>query len=376
MTLQNESWYYVVMASFIMKEVLNMNTLMNVEILTNQSVRDYIVTFVNSKSKNTAQSYMRNISNFFRSVKHKELNQLIDSDLNIDILVIMKYRNLLVESGQYKNNTINQMIKSIKSFYDFLKGTSKYSYLETGFFKNFDDLPDDTENIDIFSPEEAWILAELALAEQRDGLKKKALILTAAATGIRKDALRQLTLSNFKKSKFKENVYIISSNGRGTKNRVLDKSKMIEKEIHFELYNMIKEAHGNNDETAIIFDLSSTAIDDMMKRLVKKAGFDNRQNLSFHSLRKTGVMWVDEYTNGDAIAITAQGNWANPETAYRSYIDRKRKINLAGVGMFEKIDNDIYNELSRDELIQLLKSVGNGLGAQLRDKAKKIIENR
>jgi site-specific recombinase XerD len=347
-----------------------MLALENVEILRNKSVFENIQTFIryrSKRSKNTAKAYENDIRLFFKIVKHKELERLTPEDLKISLPEAYEYQNVLVDSGEFKNNTVNRKVNVIKSLYFFLKGCE---YKVNPFvFKQVKDLPDDTENIDFLTPDEVWLLADLALTEQRDGLKKRALILTAGTTSIRKNAIRKLKLSHFKKSEEKENTYIIETD-------FFDKSKLIRKEIHENLYKLIKEAHGNKSEDEIIFDISNTAIDEMMKRLIKKAGFDPKRNISFHSLRKAGVMWVDEFTNGDMVAITAQGNWSSPTVAYNNYINKKRKVNLAGVGMFEYNDDSIFDELTREEMLKLLKSVGNGLGAQLKSKAKEIIDNR
>jgi len=342
----------------------------NVGIIRNQSVFENIQSFLRNyekRSKNTGIAYENDIRLFFRVLKHKELEQLSEEDLKVSLPEIFQYQNLLIESGEYKNSTINRKINTIKSLYSYLKGC-EYD-VNPFVFKQIKDLPNDTKNIGFLTPDEVWLLADLALQEQRDGLKKRALILTAGTTSIRKSAIRKLKMSHFRKSEDDDHTYIIESD-------FFDKSKLIEKRIHEKLYFLIKEAHGDKGEDELIFDISDTAIDDMMKRLIKKAGFDPKRNLSFHSLRKAAIMWVDEFTNGDMVAITAQGDWTSPTVAYTNYINKKRKTNLAGIGMFEDSDNSIYDELTREEMLCLLKSIGNGLGAQLRSKAKEILKNR
>jgi len=46
------------------------------------------------------------------------------------------------------------------------------------------------------------------------------------------------------------------------------------------------------------------------------------------------------------------------------------------MAMFENIPESIFDELTREELLQLVKSIKNGTGYILKREAKKIIENR
>ncbi|MNW55260.1 hypothetical protein D3C74_329080 [compost metagenome] len=151
---------------------------------------------------------------------------------------------------------------------------------------------------------------------------------------------------------------------------------MIYKEIHPYLYNLLLGLKRNDDPNDNIFTLSYGSLNDMIIRLCKKAGLNPQRNLSFHSLRKSGVRLVDEMTNGDKVAIMSQGGWSSFDVGYKSYIGQERKVNLAGIAMFEDINESVFEELTQEEMLGLLKSFGNGFGILLRREAQKIINKR
>lgn len=348
------------------------SSLHNVAILNTGMVNGHIISFINNKanrSMNTAEAYDKDIRLFFKLVKNKNIEQLEIVDVKVKLSDLLDYQTLLKDSNKYKNNTINRMIASVKSLYSFLKA-NEYD-VNPFIFKEVKELSDDTKTIGFISPDEVKYIAELALDEKHNGIQKKALILLAASTSIRKDAVLNIRYGHIIKHENKNNVYVIGSS------ELFDKGKMVQgKEIHKDIYDMLISFQGNKQHSDLVFDVSPTAIDTMIKRLCIKAGFDPNRNISWHSLRKAGVMWTDEATNGDIIAITAQGGWSSPTVAYKSYIDKKRKVNLAGEGMFENVDETVFDELSRDEMLTLLKGFGNGFGTQLRRKAQELVDGR
>ena len=349
-------------------------TLHNVISMNSDSVYSRIMTFINNKSKRggtTGEEYLRDIKLFFKVMKNKEIEDLTCEDIEISLPELLEYQNILIDSGKYKNNTINRKFASLKSLYNYLKAC-KFN-VDPMVFEGVDDLPDDTENIGYLSSDEAKLLAELAYrTEKHKPLEKKVLILLAASTSMRKSAILNIRFCNIKKHETKKDVYVIESNGKNT--RLFDKSKVVKgKEIHAELYKMILQLKGNRLDTDKIFTIPASTIDLMIKRLCKRAGFDPNRNISFHSLKKAGIKWVREATNGDPVAIQAQGGWSSLAVA-NHYLEPE--ANMAGIGMFEKIDKNIFKELTREEMLELLESFGDGLGYRLYRKAKEIIEKR
>lgn len=348
----------------------------NVTILPQENVYRYIQSFIKSKkhkSKNTAYEYEKDIRLFFSVIKNKNIENLQPEDLNIKLADIEDYKNFLCEEyrnargEKYKNNSINRKINAIRSLYSYLKANEFDVNVEI--FKQVDELPDDTKHIGHLTNQEVWMLANLASMELHKSKEKRALILLAASTSIRKDAILKLRFRHITPSVSDKDKFIINAPD------ILDKGEKIYKEIHRVLYEMIieiKEIEERTDDD-YIFTLSSSAVDYMIKNLCKKADIPEYRNISFHSLKKAGIIFAHELT-GDLFTAQSQGGHKTPVTTSKYYLEKKP--NIAGMAMFENIPDTIFDELTRDELIQLVKSIKNGTGLLLKRKAKEILENR
>ena len=346
----------------------------NVTILPQDNVYRYIQSFIKSKkrkSENTAIEYENDIRLFFSVVKNKNIEKLKPEDLSIKLADLEDYQNFLYEEyrnskgKKYKNNTINRKINSIRSLYSYLKANE--FDVNTEIFKQVDELPDDTKHIGYLSHDEVWILADLALTEKHKPKEKRVLILFAASTSIRKDAILKLRFRHIVPSVDDKDKYIIDPPD------IFDKGERIYKHIHKVLYDMIMELKEDRPDDDFIFTLSPSAIDYMMKNLCKKAGIPEHRRITFHSLKKAGVIFAHELS-GDLFTAQSQGGHKTPVTTSKYYLEKK--ANVAGMAMFEDISDNIFDELTRDELLQLVKGVKNGLLFALKREAKKILENR
>lgn len=342
----------------------------NVTKLNSNRVYNHIISFLNGKrnnSKNTAKAYEADIKQFFLYYKGKTIEQLDFNDLAVLMSDIYDYRTYLSNIKKYKNNVVNQKISAIRSLYRFLKGNG-YDVNPEAF--DIGNLQDDSKKRGFLNLDEVLRLAELAIeCETHNKYMKRALIFTAFATSMREDALLKLRYSDIRPSE-DPNKYIIEPD-------YLDKGKKIYKEIHAKVYNYLVEAREKDVRVRKddkIFTMDTKGIQQMMKRLCEKAGFDPRRNITFHSIRKAGADFVYEITGGDIFAVTSQGNWSNPKTVHDRYL--KQQANVAGMAAFEIIDDDIFEQLTHDELLKLVKSIKSGLGIKLKREAKYILDNR
>ncbi|MFL1672472.1 tyrosine-type recombinase/integrase [Paenibacillus dendritiformis] len=343
----------------------------NVTKINSNRVCNHIISFLNGKkntSKNTAKAYETDIKQFFLYCKGKTIEQLEEGDLPVLMSDIYDYRTYLLENKKYTNMSSNRKIKSVRSLYRFFKGNG-YDVNPDAF--NIGHLPDDSSAYGILTREEVFCLASLALeSELYNPYMKRALILTAFGTSMREDALLNLTYDDIRASSEDPNLFIIEP-------KFLDKGKKIRKEIHPDIYSAILEARerGGRKQSDRIFTIDPKGICYMMKRLVKKAGFDSKRNITFHSLRKAGTEFVNEYTGGDMTAITAQGDWSSPVIPYKHYI--KKPTNLAGTAAFENIDENVFDQLKHEDLLHLVKSLkNNGVGMRLKKEAKNILNKK
>jgi integrase len=338
----------------------------NVTRLNQGRVYNHITTFlINTakKSENTAAKYERDIRRFFKYVCDKDIEDLEPDDLDVDYIEVIEYQNFLAD--QYKNSTVNNSLTGLISLYRTLK-RNKYDVNPENF--KLDELPDDSDRIGFLTPDEAKYLARLAYTERFNGAMKEALILLAASTSLRKTAIRKLRYCDITPSPDgNQDKFIIYS----SENR--DKGKKVEKEIHRVVYEKLLAFKGDKKDDELIFEINNVGISKMMQRLCSKAGIDPSRRVSFHSLKKAGVQFAKDYTKGDMLAVKNQGGWRSMQMT-TVYLEEQR--NVAGMGMFEEIDDSIYDKLTRDELLALIKGIGNGVGASLRNDAKKIVDGR
>jgi integrase len=346
------------------------------KLYTNNTVFAHIQSFLRSKglkSKNTQTTYEADIRQFFSYMRDKPIEELSSSDLlfvNSDILDYQIYlsEDYRDEHGNpYKNTTVNRKMASLQSLYAFLKRNEYPVNVEA---MKVDPLPDDSNGYGFLTFDEAEQLAQLALTEREMGKEKRALILLATRTSLRKNALLSLKYSDIRQSEYDSNVYIIEVQDMKQRS---DKGKKIVKEISAKMYNILLEIKNEKYNDDLIFHIDPKYVNDMMNRLTKKLGIDPRRNVTFHSLKKAGVGFVKDLTN-DIEAASDQAGHSSILTTKKYYLEEKK--NVAGLAMDENIPADIFRQLSHTECIELLESIENGLGLQLKRKAQSIIQNR
>lgn len=342
----------------------------NVTRINQNRVYNHIMAFLKNKEKrshNTARRYERDIRDFFLYLRNKDIEDLEPEDLKVTNAEALDYQNYLTE--KCKNSTTNVKFGAIRSLYNFFKVND---YDVNPHALKVDNLPSDSRPIGYLSPDEVFMLADLALKhESYNRYMKRALILLAFATSMRLSALLKLKYSDIRQSEKDPKKYIIETYD------YLDKAKQIYKEIHESVYQTLIEAREMDKRVRTddrIFTMDEKGVTKMMKRLCEIAGFDPRRNISFHSIRKAGADFAYEYTGGDLVAVTAQGNWSSPTTPYKHYL--KQQANITGMAAFEKIDEDVFDKLTHEELLQLVKSQTNGFGQKLKRDAQEILNNR
>lgn len=333
--------------------------------ITQNTVYSHIQSFLRNKgvkSKNTQEAYHDDLQQFFSYIRNKSLEDLLPEDLNLtnsdmlDYQTYLKEEYLTAKNEHYSNNTVNRKIAPIISLFTHLK---KNEYPVDPDKLRIDDLDDDSVPYGFLAPNEIDQMIDL-VQYHRNGNEKKALIMLAVRTSLRKEALLNLTWNKIMKSPDKDNAYIIKTKDKN------DPKSM--KEIHVKMYNILLSI--KNDSSPKIFHMSPRTVDEMMSKLCLQMGIDPRRKISFHSLKKEGVNFVHELT-GDIHATQSQAGHSSPNTTSKFYI--KPQMNIAGMAMDEDIDTDIFKKLTHEQLLRLVESMGNGVGLQLRREAAKIL---
>ncbi|AZV43627.1 phage integrase [Peribacillus asahii] len=292
-------------------------------------------------SKNTKRGYERDIKDFFEGFLKKDIRYLTENDLKIDKKLILKFRKWLIDSEEYANSTINRKIRGLKSLYDTL---SSYEYdVNLNSFNKIRELPNKTKAHGTLTPEEAFKMAELALETEREQKKiKYYLIQTAIRTSLRISDLLALEWNDFKE---KDDLVVITIYEEKTNKET---EKPLVRSFHEELLSIKEEGKDK------VFNIDRDTITRMMKRLRVKMGFPPERNIVFHSFRNVGINFVLDVT-GDVKAAAEQGNHSNINTTYSHYLDRNKNYdNMAGVLMDKELNENVLNDLSKEELLELI----------------------
>jgi integrase len=313
-----------------------------------------------SLSKSTKIGYEIDLRQFFIFTRNgKSLEDLTLEDLKFKNSELEKYRTHLKSLG-LENTTINRKMKSIVSLYNTLK---KNDYDVNVRAMEVKPLPNNSQKHGFLTFDETESMADFALFH-KNGDEKFALIKLAVRTSLRKQDLLDLTWDRL----------FTTDDGRVYFEVIEEKTgKRTRKNISLEMYNALDKLKSDKYGDNKIFHLTLQMIETMMQNLCKQMNIDPRRGVTFHSLRKAGAGYVYELT-GDISAAADQLGHANANPTRGFYVEDNG--NIAGLAMDEKIDKDIFEQLSREEMVKLLMGVENGLGLQLRRRAVGIISGR
>ncbi len=330
------------------------------------SVYNKICTYLNDfKSANTRKSYEKNYKQFFKYMHNKELHELQESDLRFKLDEVMEYRNFL--KGLYQNSSINHKIASLKALMDYLRSIELDVWPEAFALKRLDEF--DSQTYGVLEWHEVEEMIE-RVKTHRNGLVKSLLIELAVKTSLRLKALLELKWSNFERV---NGVYRIV---------IVDKGKLNESSVEAEFYERLLQikqlgakdtaSTANKKDTDRLFTMDVKTCDRMIQRLREEMQIAPERNIVFHSLKKTGVDYVYNITDGDIMATAQQGNHSM-YTAMKSYIKKQRDPSKFGSLLVGKeVDLGVLSILSKEELIGLVKSCDKMTQLKIARSAEKL----
>ena len=312
------------------------------------SVFEDIMGYINLShhSENTKKTYERGIRDFFLRLEtvKKDIEHLTINDLKIKKKDVEKFRNILQEEG-ISNSTINNKVAALRGLYTELKA-NEYD-LETDFFKAIKKLDENTNSYGFFTQSEAFELIELAKKERQKPMIKSMLISFALETCIRLTAALSTKWSDF-----------IVDGTNDVKLTVIDKgNKDYRAVVSYEFYKDLLTLRGDSE---FVFDLEATNVDKMMQRLRKKLNIDPKRNLTFHSLRKTGVEFKFKH-NGRDIRIAQQAANHSPKSVSVTIRDYLTKDDYGVKGIisnsYKKEEVNAWDNLNLEELKTALNNL-------------------
>lgn len=294
------------------------------------------------KSENTAKTYNKAVRDYFFWLCKKRLEDLEPKDLIASGTLLVKYQNLLKEKN--KNSTVNTKMAAIRSVYKFIE--EDYAGVKSEWFNKIDrfDEDEDGEGYGELFQDEIIQMMEYASQEPCKGLEKSLLIEMAVTTSFRKSSLLSLKWSDIKYNE-KENLYIIST---------YLKRKKDSKPITPDQYERLLQLKETNKD--YIFTLSTSTIQKFMDRLCKNIIADDTRNITFHSYKNVAINFACRVMK-DMHAAKTQGNHSSMQTTEDCYIKANREFsNMPGLKMWQDCDLSKLDELSKEELVKIIKS--------------------
>lgn len=329
------------------------------------SVWEDIQTFLGdhaTKSKYTYDNYLNSLRKFFMWYRGKELNELTTSDLEIRNADVLRFRNHLINDYDFENSTINNRIAAISSLYNFLEINS---YKVNSKVVTLTNLVENENTAGKLYFQEAELMSELVLS-QKKGIEKSALIEMAYVTSLRKGTLLDLSWNDIKKNPTLD-YYEVTVIGKGNKRHTIS----IKVDLYNKLCQIKKQPYYKNFDDSKknkIFNLSTRTIQDMMNGLKEEMGIDPDRNIVFHSFRNVASYF------GTLEELQQQLGHANINTTKKHYRHVNEDLsNMISMRIGDKIDCNVFDTLSKEQLVQLIKEQDVGTLLSMKKRAEEMI---
>jgi len=302
---------------------------------------------IEQNSENTRTTYEYAIRDFFRTMRNKELEDLVEADLVFTKPQIETYQVGL--RNKFKASTVNNRISAMKKCYIKLEDYGfdvKSSWFSLERYEQYD-----KESYDPMTHEEI-IQAINLVSKTRKGFEKSLMIRVAYSTAFRKDSIQKLKWTDIVNM---DGTWFMKTLGKGNKWDY----KKISNDLYEELMKQ-KEAVGGEK----IFELTDKTINKMIRFIRDNIDFGDRK-ITFHSLKKSSINEVALITNYDLKAMQQQGNHASVSTTLNDYMAKKSLEDLVIVDINYKVPVEKFDELSKDELLNLIKGADRNIQIKL-----------
>lgn len=315
-------------------------------------------------SNNTALAYEHDIKqfisylfNFKREVNTEEFAR------GITRKNLISYRKYLLEVESIKPTSIKRKFSALKEFTIFLYGLG-YD-VDIQIFSTLKQIKSVNNSYEVLQIEEAEMLFDwIKNNEKNEPLRKMYYCQLAFDTGVRAEALNNLTLSSFV---IKSDEVIIKGVDKGNKTFV----KSISKQFYEDMSNDLHFESMKVNES--IFNFGAQARSTMFKRAKKALGWENR-NITFHSLKKGAVthaysttkdILLAQKVGGHESVTTTQRYLEESEGIFQGAISNKKSIESAGISL---------SDFTKEQLIEAIMNTSEAsqlaIKAQLLNKVK------
>lgn len=335
----------------------------NIVLLQNKeskTVFNRIMNFLLDKnSELTRTAYEEDIRDFFKSVIHKEVEELSVEDLSsFDEDDVVAYKNAMKIA--YSAGTINRKLSAMRSLYRKLSASRELreSGVDSNVF-NVENVKGEVNGYGSLTWEETKEMIE-RVKSYTHGDEKSLIIEFAAKTGFRIESILSITRDNFHYDD-KNDIWIVKIIGKHHK----EDKKPIKPEFHDRImanYNIEKES---------VFSLTGKTMRLTIRKLCEEMNIDSKRNITFHSLKKMGVNYILGHT-GDIKAAQRYANHSNAATTLNAYAEMNEDLSeMPSLRMGEETDISILKNLSKRELLKLISESNETVKQRLVTDAKK-----
>lgn len=334
-------------------------------------VYNFIKCFLEKKALNspmTASDYESDIRQFFLVVKGKHLEMLTVDDLKLTVKVVEDYqvklatnktKDLRINKGEtYSPNSIARKISAVKKLYNKLEA-NEYPVKEAWF--KVDKIKGETKSYGVLEWSQVQQMMELVKDEIK-GDVKSALLETAVVTCFRQNSLLNLTWDNLHKY---DGVWVLCAEDDAIGKGMKVSKKPINDDLYKKLMDLKKKYGGEK-----IFPITKKTVVIMMQNLREKLDLD--EDITFHSLKKCGINEAYELSGGDIMAVAEQGDHESFGTTMKHYMQKKKKFsNMIGLKIGQEVDIAPIEELTHEQLLDLVKKSSRSLHIELLNNLKK-----
>jgi len=335
------------------------------------SAMEYINSFLNNYKLKTQVEYMRDITQFYLFLHKKNITDMSAKELTtrkdgepIKKSDVTNYKSYLEELYKERKNpqgTIRRMVYTVRGLFGFLKGEG----LDCNPFifeaKSIKYTPDSYTPLD---KEDALRIAEHIKESHIYGKELFAFIIISAITSLRVNALSSMVYEDVDYDKDQE-LYILTT--RRTKEKF---SKVKSMPIFPWMYEMLLEFKIENNDR-LFPNLTPDNIHDAITNAATT--LDIKGRITTHSLRKIAAVY-EMKTRGNIQMGMEQLGHNSSEVFIESYA--KYSINykdLAGMRMFTQVDDSIFDNISKEQILEGLKKLNMTAYEQL---AYAVIDNK
>lgn len=298
------------------------------------------LTRTSQNSENTRIAYERAIRDFFLKMRNKDIEHLTEEDLIFTKPQVERYQVELRES--MKSTTVNMKMSALKKTY--MKFEDYGFNVKSSWFDVDRYSEHDKETYDPMTIEEVRESIEV-LKKTRKGDEKGLFIEMAFVTGFRKESVRSMKFNDIKEI---DGEWVV---------QVLDKgNKKSSSKLTNEFYERIIDFKNKYEKepNERIFKLTNKTIGRMMNDIRENIDFGDRR-IVFHSFKKASIEEVALRTNNDLKAMQAQGHHASIQTTLDHYMSNKKIEDMTAVDMRFEPPVDEFENMSKEDLINMLK---------------------